>query len=168
VDPDYAPGARTAFTDGFPLLLIGEGSLADLNARLPSPVSMRRFRPNLVIAGSAPYAEDGWRRIRIGALTFQVVKPCSRCVVTTVDPDTGLAEGPEPLRTLATYRRRDPVTVLVVGAAVVQGEQAVVAGAEHRHLSFGRPHHPSPARGDVLQSADLDPLTHITRPVSKG
>jgi len=107
VDPDYAPGARTAFTDGFPLLLIGEGSLADLNARLPSPVSMRRFRPNLVIAGSAPYAEDGWRRIRIGALTFQVVKPCSRCVVTTVDPDTGLAEGPEPLRTLATYRRRD-------------------------------------------------------------
>ncbi len=107
VDPDYAPGARTAFTDGFPLLLIGEGSLADLNARLQQPVPMRRFRPNLVVAGTEPFAEDQWRRIRIGGVTLRVVKPCSRCVVTTIDPDRGEVVGQEPLRTLATYRLRD-------------------------------------------------------------
>ncbi len=107
VDPEYAPGAITSFTDGFPLLLIGEGSLAELNARLQQPVSMRRFRPNLVVSGSEPFAEDHWRRIRIGQVEMEVVKPCSRCVVTTVDPDTGIPQGPEPLRTLATFRRRD-------------------------------------------------------------
>ncbi len=107
VDPNYAPDARTAFTDGFPLLLIGEGSLADLNARLQQPVPMRRFRPNLVVAGAEPFAEDQWRRIRIGGITLRVVKPCSRCIVTTVDPDRGEVVGQEPLRTLATYRLRN-------------------------------------------------------------
>jgi uncharacterized protein YcbX len=107
VDPAYAAaGDHVSFADGFPYLLIGEASLADLNARLAVPVGMRRFRPNLVIAGSAPFAEDGWRRIRIGEVAFRCVKPCARCTVTTVDPDTGTT-GPEPLRTLATYRLRD-------------------------------------------------------------
>ncbi len=108
VDPRFAgPEDRTAFSDGFPLLLIGEGSLDDLNARLEAPLPMRRFRPNLVVQGAPPYAEDHWRRIRIGEVVLRVVKPCSRCVVTTVDPDTGEARGPEPLRTLAGYRQRD-------------------------------------------------------------
>ncbi len=107
VDPDYArPGDRTGFADGFPLLLISEGSLADLNTRLPSPLPMRRFRPNLVVSGCAPYAEDEWREIRIGDIPFELVKPCSRCIMTTTDPDTGARAGQEPLRTLATYRRR--------------------------------------------------------------
>ena len=105
VDPCYAAaGDRTAFADGFPLLLISEASLADLNARLAQPLPMRRFRPNLVIGGTEPYAEDRWSRIRIGETTFRVVKPCSRCVITTIDPETGV-RGKEPLATLARYRR---------------------------------------------------------------
>ncbi|BCX82931.1 conserved hypothetical protein [Methylomarinovum caldicuralii] len=107
VDTRYAaPGERTAFADGFPLLLIGQSSLDDLNRRLESPVPMRRFRPNLVVAGAAAYAEDSWRRIRIGAVTMRVAKPCSRCIITTVDPETGRRAGQEPLATLAKYRCR--------------------------------------------------------------
>ena len=108
VDRDYAPeGGRTGFADGFPFLLVGEASLADLNARLATPLPMNRFRPNLVVGGSAPFAEDGWRRILIGSIPMQVVKPCARCVVTTTDQATGQRDGDEPLRTLATFRRQD-------------------------------------------------------------
>lgn len=105
VDPDFArPDDRVAFADGYPFLLIGEASLEDLNGRLGTPLGMERFRPNLVVRGSAPFAEDGWRLIRIGGVTFRVVKPCVRCAITTVDQDTA-AVGKEPLRTLATFRR---------------------------------------------------------------
>lgn len=109
VDPQYArPDDEVSFADGFPLLLIGEASLQDLNTRLRKPVQMLNFRPNLVVAGGAPYDEDGWRRIRIGEIELDVVKSCSRCVFTTVDPQLGQrdADG-EPLRTLASYRRQD-------------------------------------------------------------
>jgi uncharacterized protein YcbX len=106
-DPDYAPdGARVSFADGFPFLLISEESLADLNGRLRSPIPMNRFRPNLVIAGGEPFGEDAMTDFRIADLRFRVVKPCGRCVVTTTDQAT-LERGQEPLRTLATYRRRD-------------------------------------------------------------
>ena len=107
VDPDYATvDDQVGFADGFPFLLISQASLDDLNARLDRPLPMLRFRPNLVVSGCAPYAEDGWRRIRIGALEFRVVKPCSRCVIPTIDYATG-ERGREPLQTLMTYRRRD-------------------------------------------------------------
>ncbi len=108
VDPDFGrPGDEVSFADGFPMLLISEASLRDLNSRLEQPVSMRRFRPNLVVDGEAPYAEDGWRRIRIGEVEFEGVKNCSRCVFTTVDPDRGVRDpSGEPLRTLGRYRRR--------------------------------------------------------------
>jgi uncharacterized protein len=107
VDASYAPdGGRASFADGFPFLLVGEASLADLNARLEIPVPMNRFRPNLVVSGSEPFDEDGWRGIRVGGIPMQVVKPCARCVVTTTDQES-LARGQEPLRTLATFRRRD-------------------------------------------------------------
>lgn len=107
VDTAYAqPGDKVGFADGFPLLLIGQGSLDDLSARVGRPLEMLRFRPNLVVEGSAAYAEDGWERLRIGEVEFERVKPCSRCAITTLDPHTGerAADG-EPLRTLATYRR---------------------------------------------------------------
>jgi MOSC domain-containing protein len=105
VDPTYAlQGAITAFSDGFPLLLIGDASLADLNARMGRPLPMNRFRPNLVVSGSEAYAEDGWRRITLGRLELAVVKPCVRCVIPTTNQDTA-ERGQEPLRTLATYRR---------------------------------------------------------------
>jgi len=107
VDPDYAAADdQVGFADGFPFLLISQASLDDLNARLDQPLPMLRFRPNLVISGCAPYAEDNWRRIRIGALEFRVAKPCSRCVIPTIDYATG-EHGREPLQTLMTYRRRD-------------------------------------------------------------
>ncbi len=102
------PDARTAFADAFPLLAIGSPSLRDLNARIAArggePLRMDRFRPNLVVDGCAPYAEDAWREFRIGEITFVGEKPCTRCSVTTVDQQTGV-RGTEPLATLATYRK---------------------------------------------------------------
>lgn len=96
---------KVGFADGFPLLLIGQGSLDDLSARIGRPQEMLRFRPNLVISGAEPYAEDSWKRIRIGAMEFRVLKACSRCVLTTIDPATGQrSPDREPLNTLKSYR----------------------------------------------------------------
>ncbi|MEO6689054.1 MAG: MOSC domain-containing protein [Dokdonella sp.] len=95
-----------SFADAFPVLLISQASLDALNARLAQPVPMLRFRPNLVVAGTTPHAEDGWKRIRVGAVEFDVVKACTRCVFTTVDFEHGTFDpAGEPLRTLTTYRR---------------------------------------------------------------
>ena len=97
---------EVSFADGAPLLLISEASLADLNARLAEAVSIRRFRPNLVVTADNAYDEDGWGRIRVGEAEFDVAWQCSRCILTTVDPDTGVRdERGEPLETLKTYRR---------------------------------------------------------------
>lgn len=121
--PDVVPAVRGApliegrivtsdlvnFADGYPFLAVGEASLADLNARLAAraepPVPMDRFRTNLVIADSAPFAEDTWARFRIGGITFRAAGPCGRCIVTTTNQFTGERTGAEPLRTLAAYRR---------------------------------------------------------------
>ncbi|HSC83892.1 MAG TPA: MOSC domain-containing protein [Pseudomonas sp.] len=109
VDTGYAqPGDKVAFADAFPLLLIGQASLDDLSERVGRPLEMLRFRPNLVVQGSEPYAEDSWKRIRIGELEFEVAKGCSRCVLTTLDPQTGERSADrEPLTTLKSYRERD-------------------------------------------------------------
>lgn len=107
VNPERArSGDIVSFADGYPFLVISEASLADLNARLPSPIGMDRFRPNIVIAGTEPYAEDGFARVSIGEIAFRGPKRCDRCVMTTVDPETGEG-GKEPLRTLAKYRAED-------------------------------------------------------------
>lgn len=103
------PGVLS-FADGYPLLFISEASLDDLNARLTArgkaQVTMNRFRPNVVVAGCEPYAEDTWREITIGGIRFEVVKPCARCAITTVDQAVGHSpDVREPLATLATYRR---------------------------------------------------------------
>ena len=78
--------------------------MQDLNSRLESPVPMNRFRPNLVVRGCEPFAEDTWNRIKVGDVELAVVKPCARCVVTTIDKDT-LAQSKEPLKTLGNYRK---------------------------------------------------------------
>ncbi len=107
VDPAYAqPGDRTAFSDGFPILLISQASLDDLNRRLAMPVAMRRFRPNLVVTGCEPFAEDNWKQIRIGGIIFRIVKPCSRCVIPNIDPDTA-EKSAEPTRTLSRFRLQE-------------------------------------------------------------
>lgn len=106
VDPDYArPEDQVGFADGFPFLLISQASLDDLNNRLAAPVPMLRFRPNLVVSGGEPYQEDGWRHIRIGQVAFRLVKPCSRCIIPSIDPQSG-QRAAEPLRTLVGYRKR--------------------------------------------------------------
>jgi uncharacterized protein len=106
-DPTFAPsGTRVSFADAFPFLMISEESLADLNSRMPTPLPMNRFRPNLVIAGGNAYVEDSLDRFTIGGIGFRRVKPCDRCVTTTTDQATA-DRGKEPLRTLATYRKRD-------------------------------------------------------------
>jgi uncharacterized protein YcbX len=96
---------QVAFADGYPLLLIGQASLEDLSQRVGRPLEMLRFRPNLVIEGSEAFAEDGWKRVRIGEVEFRVVKSCSRCILTTIDPQTGeRSDDREPLATLQKYR----------------------------------------------------------------
>ena len=106
VNPKYAqPRDIVGFADGFPFLLASASSLDDVNGRLQKPVPMERFRPNIVVEGSEPWAEDHWKRIRIGSVAvLGVAKPCERCAITTVDQRTA-ESGVEPLRTLATFRR---------------------------------------------------------------
>ncbi|EQM69171.1 MOSC domain-containing protein [Pseudomonas tohonis] len=102
------PEEKVGFADGFPLLLIGQASLDDLSSRVGRPLEMLRFRPNLVVEGSAPFAEDEWKRIRIGGVEFSVAKGCTRCILTTIDPATGeRSPDREPLTTLKTYRERE-------------------------------------------------------------
>jgi uncharacterized protein YcbX len=93
------------FADAFPILVASEASIEDLNSRLDSPIPIQRFRPNLVLKGPRPFEEDTWKRIQIGEVVLRAGRPCIRCLVTTQDPLTGESMGPEPLRTLATYRR---------------------------------------------------------------
>jgi len=117
-----------SFADGYPFLLATEASLADLNSRLAHSISMNRFRPNLVIGGAEPFAEDDWKSVWVGEVNFQVAKPCARCVMTTVDQERGVKSGDEPLRTLATFRRN--------GNEVIFGQNLIAAG-EGQTLKVG-------------------------------
>jgi uncharacterized protein YcbX len=125
VDPAYAmPDDRALFSDGFPVLLTNTASLAALNAALPNPIDMGRFRPNIVMTGAGAWAEDRWRRIRIGEVVFRVAKPCARCVVTTVDQRTGeRPDKSEPLRTLGRIRR--------TASGVMFGQNLIPDGPGH-------------------------------------
>lgn len=127
VDQAYArQGDRTAFSDGFPMLLISQASLDDLNARLATPVPMSRFRPNIVIIGCDSYAEDNWQQLKIGDLSLRVVKPCSRCVIPSIDIETAERTG-EPTKTLSSYRRQDN-KILFGQNVVVDGEGEITTG----------------------------------------
>lgn len=132
------PRQPVSFADGYPLLAFSEASVADLNGRLPTPVGVRNFRPNLVISGSAPFEEDAWARIRVGEVEFDLVKGCDRCVFTTIDPVSGRKdpEG-EPLRTLSRYRRGEEGKVYLGQNLVPRNEGAIRVGdsvevIEHR------------------------------------
>ncbi|MFC8508765.1 MOSC domain-containing protein [Streptomyces sp. NPDC057411] len=131
VDPDYAlPGETVSFADGYPLLVTTTASLDALNSLIAQgdhpdegPLPMNRFRPNLVIDGTAPWAEDGWRRLSVGEVTFRVARSCARCVVTTTDQDSA-ERGKEPLRTLALHRRQG--SQLIFGQNLVPERRGVV------------------------------------------
>lgn len=114
-EPNYRPVDRAyavsdkdvvGLADAYPLLIIGQASLDDLNSRLREPLPMNRFRPNIVFIGGEPYEEDDWGHFRIGESRFAGVKPCARCAVPTINQATGTKSGAEPLATLATYRKR--------------------------------------------------------------
>ena len=131
-------GRLVSFADGYAYLVIGEASLADLNRRLgergQAALPMNRFRPNFVIAGSAPYAEDGWKDIRVGEAVLRGAKPCGRCQVTTTDQSTGQVAGPEPLATLATYRESPEFGVMFGMNYVTVEPGAVRVGDAIHHL----------------------------------
>jgi uncharacterized protein YcbX len=106
VSPDFAvqQDDHVSFADGFPILLVSQESLDDLNSRLESPIPMDRFRPNLVVSGTSPFAEDNWKRVRIGELELALVKPCARCNVPGIDQESAISSK-EPNATLAKYRK---------------------------------------------------------------
>jgi uncharacterized protein len=106
VNPAFAPvGDIVGFADGYPVLLIGEASLADLNGKLGDAVPMNRFRPNIVVSSVEPFIEDQWGELEIGTARLCGTKACDRCSVPTIDQLTGERTGPEPIRTLSSYRR---------------------------------------------------------------
>ncbi len=106
VNPHYALNQDiVSFANGYPFHIIGQASLDALNQRLSHPISMNCFRPNIVIAGAEPFAEDHWQTIRINNQFFYLVKPCNRCAITMVDQGTGERTGKEPLKTLSSFRR---------------------------------------------------------------
>lgn len=143
VDRRYARDvAQTGFTDGFPLLLIGQASLDELNARLAArskaPLPMNRFRPNLVVEGSPAFAEDDWRLIRIGDVMLDVVKPCARCAITTVDQARGEPlDRDEPLATLATFRRGADGKVMFGQNVIHKATGTLAVGMEVDVLAAG-------------------------------
>ena len=111
-NPEYSRAEdRVSFADGYPLLLASASSLSALADWIVEmggdPVPMTRFRPNVVVDGAEPWAEDSWKRLRIGEQTFRVVKRCGRCVMTTVDPEFGRFAGQQPLKALRRHRRED-------------------------------------------------------------
>jgi uncharacterized protein YcbX len=151
VDPAYGwSDDRVAFADGFPLLVTLTASLDDLNRRLLKPVTMDRFRANLVIDGSPAWTEDTWRRIRMGALTLRIVKACSRCAIPTLDPLTGeRPDGNEPLRTLARFRRDADGGIMFGQNAIPDASGQLRVGDMVEVLETG------PANVDLVTAEDL-------------
>jgi uncharacterized protein YcbX len=121
------PGTIASYADGYPLLIVTEASLEDLNKRMGKRLPMNRFRPNVVVSGALPWAEDSWKTLRLGSVTVAAVKPCTRCVVTTTDQHSGARENNEPLDTLKKFRllRQPGLT------GVVFGQNAVPFAAGH-------------------------------------
>jgi uncharacterized protein YcbX len=127
-----ATRAVTEFADGFPILVISRASLAELNGRLPKALPMERFRPNVVIDGVAAYDEDRIHELRAGSITLRLVKPCTRCSITTTDQQAGAVDGVEPLATLKTYRNDRALQ------GVKFGQNAIVVNGAGASLRIGQ------------------------------
>ena len=120
--------APTLFTDGYPIMVLSRASVDDLSGRVGREFDMNRFRPNIVLGDVAPYAEDRIREIDVGDVTLRLVKPCTRCVITTTDQATGARDGDEPLRTLKSYRFDRTLRGITFGmnAVIVRGQGATL------------------------------------------
>lgn len=143
------PDTPTSFADDFPVLVALAESLADLNTRMPYPLPMNRFRPNIVVSGAPAWSEDTWRKIRIRGTVIDLPKPCLRCVVTTTDQQAGTrGDDNEPLKTLKTFRlMREPgMTGVVFGqngipesTGVIHVGDTVEIAQSQAAPAFGRP-----------------------------
>ncbi len=132
VDKRYAFSAElTSFSDGFPLLMIGQSSLDDLNARLPYPIPINRFRTNLVFEGGYPFQEDDMPVFEINGLEYRAVKPCARCIIPTIDQETGI-KYEEPTKTLASYRLKDKK--ILFGQNVLVSSTGTISVGDEIHL----------------------------------
>lgn len=152
-DPRYSRGYKVTFSDGYPFLLISEASLDALNERLPNPLPINRFRPNIFVQGCEPFAEDLWQTFTISNLKFHGVKLCSRCKVTTVDQETG-KPGSEPLQTLQSFRGGRVMTLpKKVSAKVFFGQNVVC----EESVELLNNEHPLIRAGDVLTVLDAVP-----------
>ena len=138
--PNTNNARKLAFSDGYPILLISQASLDNLNEKLlskqQSSISMAQFRPNIVVDNCLPFAEDGWQHISIGEVEFKVSKPCERCIFTTINPSSGEVNAQqEPLRTLKSYRQSQNGEVLfgqnliaLNSGNIYQGDKLTVLG----------------------------------------
>ncbi len=140
VDPAFGRAEdRVGFADGFPFLVTLIASLDDLNRRLTKPITMDRFRANLVVDGAPAWAEDTWRRLRVGGVTLRIVKACSRCAIPTLDPASGeQPDGNEPLQTLASFRR-DPRGIMFGQNAIADAPGSLRVGDSVEVLEAGAP-----------------------------
>jgi len=134
-----ASGAHTLFADGYPVLVIGRASLDALNARLAqrghAALAMERFRPNVVLDGLAPHDEDHVATIETSEVTLRLVKPCTRCTITTVDPATG-EPGDEPLATLASYRMDERWGGITFGMNAIVEREGTIRVGERARVGF--------------------------------
>lgn len=125
------PGDAVSFADGYPLLVASESSRLDLEARAGVPLEMARFRPNVVVEGAPAWDEDRWAELRVGRVRFRAPKPCARCVMTTLDPRTGVPDK-EPLKTLATFRKVDGEVMFGLNLVPIFGDAEAAEGTELR------------------------------------
>nr|XP_034492072.1 mitochondrial amidoxime-reducing component 1 isoform X2 [Marmota flaviventris] len=122
IEDPFRPTDQVAYSDASPFLVLSEASLEDLNSRLEKKVKASNFRPNIVISGCGVYAEDSWNELLIGDVELKRVMACSRCMLTTVDPDTGIMSRKEPLETLKSYRQCDPSEQKLYGKSPLFGQ----------------------------------------------
>ncbi|RJX68967.1 MOSC domain-containing protein [Vibrio sinensis] len=135
-------GHNVSFADGYPMLMISEASLEELNRRSPEHHVMDQFRPNLVVSGDEPFIEDSWKRVRIGEVEFEFVKPCERCILTTVDVDKGeFRETKEPLNTLSQFRANERGGVFFGQNLVAKNEGMIRQGDEVVVLEYKHKEH---------------------------
>lgn len=132
VDQTYGrPNDQTAFSDGFPILLTSQASLDDLNSRMNENIPMARFRPNIVVTGCEAFAEDRWTQLKVGDIYLHIVKPCSRCIIPSIDI-TNATKGVEPIKTMLAYRKRD--NGIFFGQNIISNGQGSLAVGMKVHI----------------------------------
>lgn len=148
---------RVSFADAYPFLLTATASLSELNRRISEipgsnlEIAMERFRPNIVVTTEEPFCEGNWQSVKIGEVEFTLVKPCSRCIITTVDQTTGAKnELKEPLRTLSTFRQFGTAGVMFGENMVPRSQGIVKVGDKVEVLEWKEKVEPSFLRGQSL------------------